>query len=474
MSPLDDKAFQRRFKPFVDRMQQVRLPDLVIKRFGLHYRQLLQGHSGMLGREEIAPVEQVPDAEGLTGYQEPGRAAISKTIVLKLNGGLGTSMGLDQAKSLLVAKEGLNFLDITARQVLATREAYHCNLPLVLMNSFNTRQDSLDHLAAYPDLQSDVPLDFVQHRVPKVAQDGLTPVSWEPDPTLEWCPPGHGDIYTALLTSGMLKQLLSNGYVYAFVSNVDNLGAVLDEQILGYFAHHGFPFMMEVADRTPADRKGGHLARLKDGRLALRESAQCPPEEETEFQDIHLYQYFNTNNLWINLVALQDVLDKQAGLLGLPLIINRKTVDPKDKNTPRVFQLETAMGAAISSFQDAQALRVPRTRFAPVKTCDDLLGLRSDVYILTPDGHVRRNPARRLNTLVVELDPRYYRLIDDFEARFPHGAPSLIRCEQLTIKGDVCFGRNVAISGQVAITNQTGEQIKVPDSTDISQDLEYL
>ncbi len=474
MPPLNDNEFQRRFKPFAERMKQVGLPDLVIKRFALHYRQLLQGESGTLGRTEIAPVQHVPDAKELTDYEAAGRAAIAQTAVLKLNGGLGTSMGLDQAKSLLVAKQGLNFLDIIARQILATREAYDCNLPLVLMNSFNTRQDSLDHLSAYPDLQSDVPLDFVQHRVPKVAQDGLTPIHWEPDPTLEWCPPGHGDIYTALLTSGMLDQLLSSGYVYAFVSNVDNLGAVLDEQILGYFAHHDFPFMMEVADRTPADRKGGHLARLKDGRLALRESAQCPPEEKTEFQDIQLYQYFNTNNLWINLVALQDVLDKQESLLGLPLIINRKTVDPKDKSTPRVFQLETAMGAAISSFQDAQALRVPRTRFAPVKTCDDLLGLRSDVYVLTPDGHVRRNPARQLGTLVVELDPRYYRLVKDFEARFPHGAPSLIQCEQLTVEGDVYFGRNVAISGQVTLSNKTGEQVKIPKDTKISQDLAYL
>jgi UTP--glucose-1-phosphate uridylyltransferase len=117
---------------------------------------------------------------------------------------------------------------------------------------------------------------------------------------------------------------------------------------------------------------------------------------------------------------------------------------------------------------------VPRTRFAPVKTCDDLLGLRSDVYVLTPDGHVRRNPARQLGTLVVELDPRYYRLVKDFEARFPHGAPSLIQCEQLTVEGDVYFGRNVAISGQVTLSNKTGEQVKIPKDTKISQDLAYL
>ncbi len=119
----------------------------------------------------------------------------------------------------------------------------------------------------------------MQHKFPKILQKDYSPASWPKNPKLEWNPPGHGDVYTALLTSGMLDSLLADGIIYAFISNSDNLGARLDESLLGYFAHHQFPFMMEVAEKTPADIKGGHLARHKNGRLILREAAQCPANE---------------------------------------------------------------------------------------------------------------------------------------------------------------------------------------------------
>ena len=186
--------------------------------------------------------------------------------MLKLNGGLGTSMGMTRAKSLLEVKDGLTFLDIIVRQVLDLRRRSGARLPLVLMNSFATRDDSLAALARYPELASDVPADFVQNKVPKLLADDLTPASWPAEPGLEWAPPGHGDLYTALVVSGMLDELLERGYRYAFVSNADNLGAVLEPRILAWMAREGHPFVMEVADRTEADRKGGHLARTARGR----------------------------------------------------------------------------------------------------------------------------------------------------------------------------------------------------------------
>ena len=275
-------------------------------------------------------------------------------------------------------------------------------------------------------------------------QEGLAPAVWPPDPELEWCPPGHGDIYTALLTSGMLDTLLDNGIEVAFVSNADNLGAELDPLVLGYFVDQGLPFLMEVADRTAADRKGGHLARQKsDGRLLLRESAQCPEGDVEAFQDTGRHRYFNTNNLWIHLPALRRLLAAQGGVLRLPMIRNSKTLDPRDPSSPEVYQLESAMGAAISVFDGAGALRVPRSRFAPVKTCDDLLGVRSDAYVLTEDWRVILNPRRRCGAPVIDLDPRFYKLIDQMEARFPYGPPSLVDCERLTVRGDVTFGPGV-------------------------------
>ena len=158
----------------------------------------------------------------------------------------------------------------------------------------------------------------MQHKFPKILRDGLAPASWPDNPQLEWNPPGHGDIYTALVTSGALKGFLERGIRYAFVSNSDNLGATLDEGLLGHFAAEEYPFMMEVAERTPSDQKGGHLARRRqDGRLVLREIAQCPPEETDAFTDIHRYRYFNTNSIWINLQHLQRLADR-GGIGDLP------------------------------------------------------------------------------------------------------------------------------------------------------------
>jgi UTP--glucose-1-phosphate uridylyltransferase len=292
----------------------------------------------------------------------------------------------------------------------------------------------------------------------------LTPVIWPADPDLEWCPPGHGDIYTALVTSGMLNLLLTAGYEYAFVANADNLGAALDPAILGYFVAERLPFLMEATDRTAADRKGGHLARATDGRLILRESAQCPPQDVAAFQDITRHRFFNTNNLWLNLPALRALLEERQGVLGLPMIRNGKPVDPCDAASTPVYQLETAMGAAIGLFEAAGAVRVPRTRFAPVKTTDDLLAVRSDAYVLTDDFRVAPNPRRRLSEPpAVSLDARFYRLIDDLEARFPFGPPSLLDCRRLAVQGDVRFGRDVICRGAVEIANSSAQQAPIAD-----------
>ena len=452
-----------RFKPFEERMQTAGLHKIVIESFRHYYNQLIKGESGFISRLQIDPLDDIPDAEKLEDSSEIGQTAMRKAVIIKLNGGLGTGMGMEKAKSLLKVKNDLSFLDIIARQVLHIRNKYNCKLPMVLMDSFSTQADSLAALEKYPELKGSIPLGFLQNKVPRIDQNGLNPVSWPQNPELEWCPPGHGDIYIALVTSGMLDTLLEKGYKYAFVSNADNLGAVIDSKILGYFASHNISFMMEVADRTEADRKGGHLARLKNGNLTLRESAQCPEEEEEEFQDITSYKYFNTNTLWVNLVSLKALLKEKNNMLPLPLIINSKTVDPRDKSSPEVFQLETAMGSAISVFPGAQALRVPRIRFAPVKACVDLLGLWSDAYVLTEDSHVIQNPGRKLGQIVIELDPRYYKLFDEMKARFPHGVPSLIDCEKLVVEGDVLFGQHVVIKGNAHITNKGKRQIVIPD-----------
>jgi UTP--glucose-1-phosphate uridylyltransferase len=433
----------------VEKMREEGVADAAIRAFEHYYRQLEEGETGLIPEDSIEPVTDVPDLDDLEDDADEQREALQHAIVLRLNGGLGTSMGLTKAKSLLEAKDGLTFLDIIARQVLALRAEHDAKLPLVLMNSFSTQEDSLQALERYDDLASDVPADFLQDKEPKIRTDDLTPVQWPDNPAQEWCPPGHGDLYIALVASGMLDELLDRGYEHAFVANSDNLGAVLDPRILAWVRRERIPFLMEVTDRTEADRKGGHLARsIEDGRLLLRETAQTPDEDLESLQDLSRHRFANTNNLWLDLRALRDAMAERDGVLGLPLIRNEKTVDPSDKSSPAVYQLETAMGAAVGVFEGARALRVPRTRFAPVKTTDDLCALRSDAYRLTDDAQVVLEAER---VPFVALDSDYFKVMRDYDARFPEGEPSLKACERFEVEGDVRFGRDVVVRGAVKV-----------------------
>ncbi len=451
-------------KRVLEKMRSEGLPRHAADTFLLHFRRLLAGEQGFLGREDIAPVEELPTLSKLTRYAPAGERLLGAVAVVKLNGGLGTSMGLPHAKSLLTVRGGLTFLDLIARQVLFLRRRYGVAVPLLFMNSFRTHEETLHRLTAYPELAlPGLPLGFVQNRVPKILEDGLHPAEHPADPGLAWCPPGHGDLYTCLAATGLLDELVERGIRWIFVSNADNLGAAVDPALLGYVAEEGFGFLMEAAERTPADRKGGHLCRLADGRLALREAAQVPPGEEDDFQDIARYRYFNTNNVWISLPALADVLRRHGEVLPLATIVNRKTLDPRDPSSPRVIQLETAVGAAISLFPKSAAVGVPRSRFSPVKTTADLLAVRSDAYELTPDARVVLAPARTAPP-AVGLDERFYRRIDDFEARFPAGPPSLVACDSLAVRGDVTFSPAVVVRGEVRVTARSGP-VTIPPGT---------
>jgi UTP--glucose-1-phosphate uridylyltransferase len=422
-----------------------------IRAFASAYERLAGGESGMLPTSELEPATGVPWLDELPAADES--SALDQLAVIKLNGGLATTMGLRRPKSLVEARDGRSFLDIIIGQTLQLRRKYGVGLPLVLMDSEATRDETLAALKRHPEMAADdVPADFMQSMVPKLDAQTLEPVSWEQQAQLEWNPPGHGDVYGALRGSGMLAQLLEHGFRYAMISNSDNLGATVDARIAAFIAAEKIPFLMEVVEGTEADRKGGHIARRRaDGQLVLRETAQTPDEDQESFRDYRRWRYYNTNNLWVDLQILSDALDESGGVLALPLIINRKTVDPRDKSSPAVLQLESAMGAAIGSFQGARLLCVPRRRFVPVKTTDDLLVLRSDVYAVSEDMLVQPVPERDGNLPYVELDSDYYKLLDDFEQRFPDGAPSLREAERLVVHGDVTFGRGVVVRGAVEL-----------------------
>ncbi|MFI5626156.1 UTP--glucose-1-phosphate uridylyltransferase [Nocardioides sp. NPDC051685] len=439
------------------KMRDAGVDDVAVQTFAHYYRQLEHGETGMIPEDTIEPVDiaSIADAEVT---DDEAHAAISTTAVIKLNGGLGTSMGMDRAKSLLCVRKGLSFLDVIARQILHMRAKYDVRLPLLLMNSFRTSEDSLAALERYQDLPVEgLPLEFLQNREPRLLVDDLTPVEWPKDPELEWCPPGHGDIYTALLDTGLLDLLIEQGYERVFVSNSDNLGAVPDEKVAGWFAKSGAPFAIEAVRRTPSDRKGGHFARRKsDGRLILRETAQTRDEDKVAVQDLSRHKYCSTNNIWFDLKALKKVLSERDGILGLPLIRNEKTVDPADPKTPKVVQIETAMGAAIEVFEGSQLIEVGRDRFVPVKTTNDLLVLRSDVYDIG-DDFVLDQVADVVP--FIDLDGDYYKYVANFDERFPEGAPSLRKASSLTVNGDWTFGKGVQVIGAVELDGANAERV---------------
>jgi UTP--glucose-1-phosphate uridylyltransferase len=302
----------------------------------------------------------------------------------------------------------------------------------------------------------------MQSMVPKLETETLAPVSWDEEPALEWAPPGHGDVYGALRRSRLLATLLDEGFRYAMISNSDNLGALVEPRIPAYMAAADVPFLMEVVEGTEAERKGGHLARRRaDGQIVLRESAQTAPDDEESFRDYRHWRYYNTNNLWVDIPALAKKLEQTDGVLELSLIVNHKTVDPRDRSSPAVVQLESAMGSAIQSFEGARLLSVPRTRFVPVKTTNDLLTLRSDAYAISDGMIVGPVPERVGQLPYVDLDKRFYGVLDEFERRFPRGAPSLRDARRLVVVGDVTFGAGVAVCGDVEL--ETEEPLQIDD-----------
>ncbi|MDZ7317043.1 MAG: UTP--glucose-1-phosphate uridylyltransferase [candidate division KSB1 bacterium] len=458
-------SFEQRFQPYLEKFRRIGADETIVRNFRSNFARFLAGEVDWLPEDSLQPLDSLPDAETIdTETVRLGAEHIAETVIVKLNGGLGTGMGLDRAKSLLIAKDGHTFLEIILAQVRSL------GLPLVLMNSFVTHRETLAALAAQKP--ANPVLAFEQNRVPKINAADAMPASCPEREELEWCPPGHGDFYIAFASSGILRRLLEQGYKYAFISNADNLGAVLHAGILGYFIRNELDFLMETAERTPADRKGGHLA-LKNGKLVLREIAQCPEADLAHFRDIRRHRFFNTNNLWLNLKSLQTQLEKNDYLFTLPLIANRKNLDPRDPSTPEVIQLETAMGAAVSVFPRAQAIRVPRSRFIPVKDTNDLLIVRSDYYQLLENYTLVTHPQRRYPEIRAALDPRFYKFYYDFEKRFPEGVPSLRNCRQLTVEGDVYWQADVSVEDDATVVNRSGLAQTVPRGSVIRGELSW-
>ena len=425
------------------RMEEGGCAPVQVERFAKRVQAFLDNRGGAIPESEIRPVETLVALDELS----PRPELLKQAVILKLNGGLGTSMGLTGPKGLLKVRDGADFYAILLQQLDAFAKRDGFRPPLVFMNSFSTEEATTSRLREL-GFSQELPWSFLQSQVPKIHDDG-SPA--EVEEKYAWCPPGHGDLYASLLDSGLRDQFLEQGYRYMFVSNIDNLGAVPDSRIPAYMEEHGIPFLMEVTRRSEEDRKGGHLARSPAGGLVLREVAQCPSADLECFQDIEKHRFFNTNNLWVDLRAIDESWTE------LPLIVNRKPIIPHDPSSQQVIQLESAMGAAIGIVANAAAIEVGRNRFFPVKTTNDLFALRSDLY--------RLNEARVLEATVerptvIDLDPVYYKMMGDLDA-LVRGVPSLRKCTRLTVRGPVVFTGEERLSGEARLENRFKEPRRV-------------
>ncbi|KAJ6587054.1 UTP--glucose-1-phosphate uridylyltransferase [Mycena vulgaris] len=405
-----------------------------------------------------SPAEnQIVPYDHLTASIDP--ESLKKLAVLKVNGGLGTSMGMTGAKSALEVKNDLTFLDLTVRQIEHLNTTQNLDVPLILMTSFNTHEDTLRIIKKYADQKLRI-TTFNQSRYPRIMKESLLPCpKTADDDKAAWYPPGHGDLYTALMHSGVLDQLLAEGKEYLFVSNSDNLGAVVNGRILQHMVDTQAEFLMEVTDKTKADVKGGTLIDY-DGSIRLLEIAQVPTEHTEDFKSVRKFKIFNTNNLWIDLKGLKRVMDN--GGMELEIIINPKVTDRGEA----VIQLETAAGAAIKHFKNAHGINVPRSRFLPVKSCSDLLLIKSDIYSLE-HGELVISPERMFATTPVIKLGDHFKKIQQFQKRFKK-IPNIIELDHLTVTGDVYFGRNVTLRGTVIgelfdLVANEGQRIDIPD-----------
>lgn len=370
---------------------------------------------------------------------------LSKLAVLKLNGGLGTTMGCVGPKSGIKVRDGMNFIDMIMRQLTHLNKKHGCNVPLILMNSFNTDERTHKLTRNYDNIKT-----FKQSMFPRISAENFMPIAAD-----TYYPPGHGDLFYSLEKSGMLDELLSEGKEYLFVSNVDNLAATVDLQILGYFAKNDLDFCMEVTDKTRADVKGGTLINYEDA-LTLLEIAQVPAEKKSEFTSIRKFKIFNTNSVWLNLKAVKATMRDR---FELEIIQNTKMV-----NEEMVIQLETALGAAVKYFEKNCGIVVPRSRFLPVKACSDLFLLESNLYT-ERNGSLSINPARVVeHQPIVKLLGKNFSKIQEYENSFA-GMPDIVDLDILTVSGNVNFGKKVVLRGIVIIVAAEGCQINIPDGS---------
>jgi len=391
-------------------------------------------------------------------FQEPSNTDIKefldKVVVLKLNGGLGIRMGLKGPKSAIEVCPGITFLDLTVMHVEHMNTKYMCDIPLVLMNSFNTDEETKKIIHKYAHSKVKI-TTFQQSKFPRFYKDTLNPVPKPGSPfdPKEWYPPGSGDVFPSLMACGMLDKFIKEGKEYIFISNVENLGAVLDMKILAHVFTTKPEFALEVTDRISTDVTGGFLVKHQD-KVHLMELSQVPADKVSHFTPRN-YRYWNTNNLWVSLSAIQRVVSENS--LELDFVVTNVASD----SSRNQMLLETPAGMAIQNFASSRAIHVPRIRYRPVKSTSQLLLAQSNIFQFHK-GEMIMNPKREPPTVPLIKLGEEFSTVAEYTRRVK-SIPDLVELEHLTVSGDVYFGSDIILKGTVIIVANHGERVDLPD-----------
>lgn len=382
---------------------------------------------------------------------------LDKLVVIKLNGALATPLGCSGPTSTIPVRDNLTSLDLTVQQLEQLNKLYNTDVPLVLMNSFLTDEETEKVIRKYSSFEVTI-RTFNQSCFPRINKDTLMPAAAKSGVFTEndWYPPGHGNFYKAFSDSGLLELFIGEGKEFCFISNMDNVGANIDLDILQMCLTGVQEFVMEVTEKTRADVKGGTLIQY-EGKLRLLEVAQVPNDKLEDFMSVKKFNVFNTNNLWISLPAIRRVITDD--ILEMEIIVNPVTLN----NGSNGYQLVTAIGAAMKCFDNAVGLTVPRSRFLPVKKTSDLLLLMSNLY--SPHhGQLKMSGKRMFPTTPFIKLGQNFQNISELLKRFG-SIPDILELDHLSVSGDVTFGKQVSLKGTVIIIANHGDRIDIPSGS---------
>eukprot|EP01114_Cavostelium_apophysatum_P000375 TRINITY_DN1034_c0_g1_i2.p1 TRINITY_DN1034_c0_g1~~TRINITY_DN1034_c0_g1_i2.p1 ORF type:complete len:384 (-),score=100.13 TRINITY_DN1034_c0_g1_i2:54-1205(-) len=347
-----------------------------------------------------------------------------------------------------------SFLDCKVQQIESLNIEYGVDVPLVLMNSFMTNDDSKKIAQKYSGRKLPI-YTCLQQKFPLMYRDTLSPVPKSSSDFDNWYPPGSGDVFATLRRSGLLDKFMAEGKEFIFVNNVENLSGTVDFKILNSLANSPHDFLLEVTDRISTDTTGGLPILYMDNKLHILEIAQIPPTEIGKF-GVTNFKFWNTNNIWVKMPTLAKKLNE--GSLDIDFTVKYRTVGGRS-----VLQVETPASMAIHSFQNTKMMLVPRSRFRSIKTTSQLLQVQSDIYEVHNGALVMNSKRVPATEPLVKLGEEF-RKLDDYNKRFKT-IPKLLELDHLTVSGDVTFGANVTLKGTVIIVADTGSRIDIPDGT---------